>query len=240
MGRTHDSEPAGNVIDFGIMRTLFFDIDGTLLVSHGAGSIALRRAVEIEFGLSDFSAEDIEFGGRTDVDLVGQILTVCELPNTPENSGRLRRSYSGLLRQSLREVGGNVLPGVFQLLQTLTPMEHLNLAVLTGNYPETARMKLEAFDLMDFFNWVVGGDLDLHRNDMARRALQLLQRQHPNADDVMVIGDTVNDVRCAHAIGAKCLAVCTGSGARRDLEKAGADKIVETLEDASVLSFLGD
>lgn len=119
-------------------------------------------------------------------------------------------------------------------------MADLNVAVMTGNYPETARMKLEAFELMDFFTWVVGGDLDAHRDDMARRAYQQLQRKYPETDehDVIVIGDTANDVRCAHAIGARCLAVCTGSGKREELEQAGADKIVETLEDESVFTFL--
>lgn len=222
------------------MRTLFFDIDGTLLITHGAGSIALERAMQSEFGINDFSTETIQFGGRTDFDLVRQILTVAEIPKTTENLGRLRTTYSGLLRQTLKSVGGTLLPGVEPLLKELMTVSRLDLAVMTGNYPETARMKLEAFELAEYFSWVIGGDLDADRSDMARRAARQLQRRSEATHDMIVIGDTPNDVRCAHAINARCLAVCTGSATRQELQEANADLIVESLTDDGVLEYLSN
>lgn len=222
------------------MRTLFFDIDGTLLVTQSAGSGALVQAIREEFSVSDVPVDGVRFGGRTDRDLIRELLVVSQIDPSPENQGRLRRRYAMALRGVLRSVGGNVLPGVPDLLRSLSALPHLSLAVMTGNFPETARMKLETFRLIDFFPWVVGGDLDAVRCDMARRAVDQLARRRGDAarGDVIVIGDTPNDVRCAHTVGARCLAVCTGSASREELESAGADRIVNDLTDAAALEYL--
>jgi phosphoglycolate phosphatase len=222
------------------MRTLLFDIDGTLIVTRRAGSGALARAMQEEFGVTDAPLDRIRFGGRTDRDLVREVLEASEIEPTATNQGRLRRRYSGLLREFLRTVEGQVLPGVNELLQSLSIMPHLSLAVMTGNFPETARIKLETFRLVDFFPLVIGGDLDSVRCDLARRAADQLVRRHGDTarDDLIVIGDTPSDVRCAHTIGARCLAVCTGSATREELEVAQADHIVGDLRDASVFEYL--
>lgn len=222
------------------MRTLFFDIDGTLLVTENAGSGALIRAIEAEFGVVDFSIGQIRFGGRTDRDLVREILVSANVEPSPENQGRLRRRYCWALREDLRTVRGQVLPGVVELLRELASLRQVALAVMTGNFPETARMKLETFKLIDFFPWVIGGDLDAVRCDMARRAADQLVRRVGAAarDDMIVIGDTPNDVKCAHSMGARCLAVCTGSASQEELQAAGADHIVSDLTAAAALEFL--
>lgn len=223
------------------MRTLFFDIDGTLLVTQSAGGNALAKAMRDEFGLEDFPLDQIRFGGRTDRDLVREILEVARIEPTPLNQGRLRRRYCHSLRESLPSVTGSVLPGVMDLLNSLSRLPTVSLAVMTGNFPETARLKLELFRLMDYFPWVVGGDLDAVRCDMARRAAdQLARRLGESArEDMIVIGDTPNDVRCAHTIGARCLAVCTGSASRDELQVAGADHIVADLTEPGVFEYLG-
>ena len=222
------------------MRTLFFDIDGTLLITQSAGSGALVQAMRVEFGVTDVPVDGIQFGGRTDRDLVREFLHTVGIEPSPENQGRLRRRYSVTLRGLLPNVSGQVLPGVLDLLQALSTLPNLSLSVMTGNFPETARLKLEAFRLIDFFPWVVGGDLDAVRCDMARRAADQLVRRRGEAarNDMIVIGDTPNDVRCAHTIGAKCLAVCTGTASRDELEVAGADRIVDDLTDRSALEYL--
>ena len=101
------------------MRTLFFDIDGTLLVTQSAGGNALAEAMRNEFGLEHFPLEQIRFGGRTDRDLVREILEVAGIEASAVNQGRLRRSYCHSLRESLPSVTGSVLPGVKDLLGAL-------------------------------------------------------------------------------------------------------------------------
>jgi phosphoglycolate phosphatase-like HAD superfamily hydrolase len=58
--------------------------------------------------------------------------------------------------------------------------------------------------------------------------------------DVIVIGDTVRDVECAHKNGGVCIAVTTGGATREQLEAAHADVVLDTLEDLdTVLRFVG-
>ena len=47
----------------------------------------------------------------------------------------------------------------------------------------------------------------------------------------IVIGDTPRDIACAHAHGARCLAVATGDYSVDALRSAGADVVFEDLSD---------
>jgi phosphoglycolate phosphatase-like HAD superfamily hydrolase len=51
-------------------------------------------------------------------------------------------------------------------------------------------------------------------------------------EETVVIGDTPKDIACAHAIGARCLAVATGSFTAAALAAHGADHVVESLDQA--------
>jgi phosphoglycolate phosphatase-like HAD superfamily hydrolase len=59
------------------------------------------------------------------------------------------------------------------------------------------------------------------------------------ADEVIIIGDTVKDVACAQAFGARCLAVATGVHGRTGLVESGAWVMLDDLRDtARVMSLL--
>ena len=66
-----------------------------------------------------------------------------------------------------------------------------------------------------------------------RRATDRTGRTY-RSEEVLVIGDTVLDVDCAHANGMKVLAVATGTTDGRTLAESGADRVVETLEQVTV------
>ena len=92
------------------MRTLFFDIDGTLLITHRAGSGALEKAIGAEFDLPVIDM-DINFGGSTDRYLVGEILKRNGLPTDDETQGRVRRRYASMLQGVLHKKGGERFAG---------------------------------------------------------------------------------------------------------------------------------
>jgi phosphoglycolate phosphatase len=106
------------------------------------------------------------------------------------------------------------------------------LGLLTGNGLRTAHVKLELAGL-DRSRFDVGGYGDEHpdRDELARLALRRAEEGSGQRFEVVVIGDTPNDIRAARAIAARAVAVTTGHYTRAQLEEAGADVVVDTLAD---------
>ncbi len=213
------------------MRTLLFDIDGTLIDAGGAGRLAMDQAFR-----EAFSAEPsrrIDFGGRTDRSLLSEMLAVHDIEVTGRNFGRLRDAFTECLVPSLRRSTGRVLPGVELLLRCLSDQPGVRLWCMTGNLAETADRKLRHFELHPYFEQIIGGDHDMHRSDLARRAKSYLASRHGenSSENVVVIGDTVADIQCARAIGAKVVACCTGCHSRATLAAALPCELVDDLSD---------
>jgi phosphoglycolate phosphatase len=218
------------------MRTLLFDIDGTLLLTNNSGSGALKQALEEEFGLAD-SCVDLNFSGRTDRSILVELLEKNSIDPSPENQRRLEQRYVDHLPQTLADYGGWLLPGVASLLAQIAESTQVRCCVMTGNLISTARVKLNYFNLLGHFQNVFGGDHDVHRNDLARRAASELTDLYGEGatDDLIVIGDTVADILCGHAIGAKVIAVATGSEDSEALSQHGPHAVVHDLSDTPAI-----
>jgi phosphoglycolate phosphatase-like HAD superfamily hydrolase len=139
---------------------------------------------------------------------------------------------------------GRVLPGVRPLLDALAERNDRTLALLTGNFEESARLKLEQFDLWRYFVCGAFGGDAADRNGLVPVALQRsVSRGHfcAEAARVVVVGDTPYDVACASAAGARSIAVATGSASVEQLREAGADVVFADLADtAAVLGAIDD
>jgi phosphoglycolate phosphatase-like HAD superfamily hydrolase len=219
------------------MDVLLFDIDGTLLVSGGAGKAALEAALAAEFGITELRGQ-VAFSGRTDRAIIRDLFALHDVADTPANLRRVLTAYLGHLPASLHRHPGRVLPGIAVLLEQLTVRPGVALGLLTGNVREGARLKLGHYGLTHHFAFGGYGDDHLERDDVAHEALAAVHR-HLNGSalprQVWVIGDTPLDVRCARAIGARAAAVATGWHSRDELATAGPDLLLADLADPSPL-----
>jgi phosphoglycolate phosphatase-like HAD superfamily hydrolase len=137
---------------------------------------------------------------------------------------------------ALRHGPSGVLPGVRELLAAIGARADCFPALLTGNCEQGARIKLEHFDLWKFFRCGAYGDEVADRNHLVDVALQRAAAcgaPEVRRDDVVVVGDTVLDVACAKAAGARCVAVATGTADAGTLTCAGADLVMSDLSDTS-------
>lgn len=217
------------------MNVYLFDIDGTLLSSGGAGKAALEEGLADEFGIRG-TIEHLTLSGRTDRAIVRDLLRMSGLEETEETRGRLFTAYLRHLPGCLHRSHGQVLPGVLELLELLQEREHTAVGLLTGNIRAGAKIKLGHFGLVDHFAFGGYGDEHHERDEVAREALRVIQREVSEAIDprrIWVIGDTPYDVRCARAIGAKAVAVTTGWHDRVELAACGPDVLLEDLRDPS-------
>jgi phosphoglycolate phosphatase len=226
-------------------RLVLFDIDGTLVLTGGAGKRAMDRAFEDAFGVPDAFA-DVAMAGRTDRFLIERGLERWSLPITADALARFRACYLTHLAGTLHEPGNGrkgMMPGVPSLLDALDARPHVQTALLTGNYEHGARLKLEHFGLWDRFAWGAFGDDHADRDALARAAVAAAPARGVRlADpaDAVVIGDTPFDIACARAAGARVVAVATGGHGLDELRGLEPDLAVESLDDLDrVLSLVG-
>jgi phosphoglycolate phosphatase-like HAD superfamily hydrolase len=191
---------------------VFWDIDGTLISTDGAGRRAWERAATEVLGQRDAFA-DLETAGSSDAEIA---MAVCRAADVDEAecAPRLLEAVQRALPRELRVGIGRVLANVRENLEALSARDDVVNMLLTGNVAANGRFKLERFDLWRFFG--AGGAFSVAGTDragIARRARTLAIEhagQEVAGEQMVVIGDTPHDIACGKAIGARTIAVATG------------------------------
>ena len=226
------------------MKLILFDVDGTLLLTGGAGSRAMTRAfAEVFFVPKAF--DGIPMAGRTDPLIVLDALARAGLRSDAAQLSHFRAQYRANLVEELKvpHPHKRLMPGVRALLDALRQREDVVLALLTGNYSDTAKLKLDHFGLWDFFSVGAFGDDATDRNQLVPVAVaRAMAAGAPpfHQRNVLVVGDTPLDVACALAAGARPIGVATGGCAAEVLRKSGAEAVLEDLSDAATFLDLLD
>jgi phosphoglycolate phosphatase-like HAD superfamily hydrolase len=185
--------------------------------------------------------DDVKLGGKTDPMILREGLEVIGRAYDAALVEQILERYLERLEAEVaRSPGYHVFDGV------LTILDHahaLNAAVGlgTGNVERGAQVKLARGALNDRFAFGGFGSDAEDRTELIRAGAErgAARLGRPLSEcRVIVIGDTPRDVRAAHGIGAVCLAVATGGYDVSALQKAGADLVVERLDDPRALAFL--
>jgi len=215
---------------------LLFDIDGTLIDTGGKGMAALRKtAIEI-FGNE---GPPLDLAGSTDLGILDNLHAHFGSAPCAERTHRFFETYHIHLEDSLSSnpAEGRVLDGVVELMQDIAQAPHAKPALLTGNTMQGAWIKLRHYRLDHHFAFGAYGSDRADRNLLGRIALERALAHTGRAygpERTLVIGDTPKDIACAHAVGAKCLAVATGQFSEDQLVAAGADWVVCSLREISL------
>jgi phosphoglycolate phosphatase-like HAD superfamily hydrolase len=226
------SRPANRYAGGPMVKLVFFDIDGTLVHTGGAGIKAFAKVFATEFNVAN-GVERIKFAGRTDVSLVREFFALNRIEAAAGNFQRFFERYVFWLDQILRHSETTACPGVWEFIYDLRQLPHPPvLGLLTGNIRLGAEIKLRHFDLWKEF--ATGGFADDHEDrdqiaHAARRRGECLLGGNLRGDEVLVIGDTPLDIRCGRAIGAKVLAVATGGAQLKELQEHRPDWAVADL-----------
>jgi phosphoglycolate phosphatase-like HAD superfamily hydrolase len=227
------------------MYLILFDIDGTLTLTGGAGMRAMNRACADVVG-HDAALNGVALAGRTDWIILDDILRNAGRTLDATLLDQLRRRYVAHLAEEIQLPGTGVkdmMPGIRPLLDALQRREDVALGLLTGNFLEGARIKLEYFDLWKYFPCGAFGGDSANRNDLVPVAIRRA-RECGIADvqpsDVLVVGDTPHDVACARVAGATPVAVATGGYSVEQLRETGAEIVFRDLSDTAAFLELLD
>ena len=221
------------------MKLVLFDIDGTIMLSAGAGGRAVRRALIEVFGAP--GPDKHRFDGKTDPQIVRELMSIegHEDAYIEARMPPLFERYLAYLHEELQvsaATGGiRIMPGIFELLDALEARDDAVLGLLTGNLVEGARAKLSAagIDPSRFRVGAYGSDHEIRGELPAvaqRRARDELGLSF-SGRDIVVIGDTPADLQCGVAIGCRAIGVATGMYSLEDLLSHGPAAVFADLAD---------
>jgi phosphoglycolate phosphatase len=215
------------------IRAVLFDIDGTLLVTGGAGGAAWQRAFEQLYGVEANVAERTD-AGMTDPQIAEIVFReVLGRDGTPEERAQAIGCYLRYLPATVAASEAyRVMPGVEELLDRLIDSGTL-LGLVTGNIEAAAHIKLARAGLNRFFSCGGYGSDSADRAKLTRAALrraELVSGGTIDDDACIAVGDTPRDVRAGHGAGIAVVGVATGRYSVEELREAGADWALETLE----------
>ncbi|HEY6828871.1 MAG TPA: HAD family hydrolase [Gemmatimonadaceae bacterium] len=221
------------------MKLVLFDIDGTIMLSAGAGGRAVRRALVEVFGGA--GPEKHRFDGKTDPQIVREMMSIAghAHEHIDARMPALFERYLAYLNDELRlsaAAGGiRVMPGIFDLLDALEARDDVVLGLLTGNLAQGARAKLNAagIDPNRFRVGAYGSDHEVRGELPAvaqRRAREELGLSF-SGRDMVVIGDTPADLQCGLAIGCRAIGVATGMYSLDDLQQHRPAAVFSNLAD---------
>jgi phosphoglycolate phosphatase len=209
-----------------VIRAVLFDIDGTLLVTGGAGGAAWQRAFEELHGVEANVADHTD-AGMTDPEIVGIVFReVVGREGTPEERSRAIGCYLKHLPDTVAESAGyRTMPGVEELLDRLIDAGVL-LGLVTGNIEAAAHIKLARANLNRFFSFGGYGSDSPDRTELTRAALRrggLVSGGALPDGGCIAVGDTPRDVRAGNGAGLRVVGVATGRYTVEQLREAGAE-----------------
>jgi phosphoglycolate phosphatase len=211
---------------------ILFDIDGTLIITGGAGATSWRLAFDELYGIPADIGEFTD-AGMTDPD-VGRRTFAAVLDREPSRAefARLLERRLYYLHQTVADSDHyRVLDGAEELLTKLIDEGRL-LGLVTGNLEAAAHVKLHRANLNRFFSFGGYGSDSTDRGELTRIALtraSVVYGEPLSPDECVVVGDTLHDVESAHAAGMACIGVANDKFSADQLRVGGADYVIASL-----------
>jgi phosphoglycolate phosphatase len=216
------------------IRIVLFDIDGTLLVTGGAGAVAWQRAFHELYGV-DADIEEHTHAGMTDPEIAEIVFReVVGRDGSDAERAQAIGVYLSHLADAVKESSGyRVMPGIEELLPKLVE-RGLLLGIVTGNIEAAAHIKLARADLNRFFAFGGYGSDSRDRTELTRKALEraaAVAGSPPDPATAIAVGDTPRDVKAGHGAGIGVVGVATGAYTVEELREAGADWPISDVTD---------
>ncbi len=214
---------------------LLFDIDGTLLLTGGAGKIAFEKAFEELFEIPN-AWGNLDPHGKTDPAIFDEVAkrTLGRLLSPGEFDLLMERYEDIFEEEILQSPRFELMPGVIEILEHLSRDPGLFLALATGNFERAGRLKLKRGAIEHYFHTGGFGNDAREREEILYAAVaysEELARKSFEKSRVFVIGDTEYDIAAAKKAGLRSIAVLTNGRTREHFESDPPDHILRDLTD---------
>jgi HAD superfamily hydrolase (TIGR01549 family) len=119
-----------------------------------------------------------------------------------------------------------LIPGVKEMLERLAP--HYPMAVVSARDDRSTRIFLDQFGLTPFFKVIVTAVSAAHTKPFPDPIYFAAEKMSVKPGACLMIGDTTVDIRAGKNAGCQTVGVLCGFGEREELERKGADVILES------------
>ncbi|MBE6661687.1 MAG: HAD family hydrolase [Ruminococcaceae bacterium] len=206
------------------MKNIFFDLDGTLT------DPAQGITNSVAYALSKFG---IEVADRSELyRFIGPPLVPAFMEYYGFSKEDAERALV-LYREYFAPTGifeNAVIEGIPEMLSALKASGK-RLFVATSKPEEFAKRILEHFALDGYFDGIYGSTMDETRNTKDAVIAYALIESGADKDDTVMVGDRHHDIDGAKKNAMRSVGVLFGYGSREELTQAGADAIVETVDE---------
>ncbi len=202
------------------IKTIIFDLDGTLIDSS-AGVIAATNFALESLGIAPRSDDEIKkfIGYPLDV----MFPAFCDAPLK-----ELKAKFQEKARES-------VVPSAVPLerVEETLPLIHqagFSMGIATTKFSLHTRLTVEKFGWQKYFRALVSGDEVARVKPAPDIILLALERLGANPATSVMVGDTINDIKAAHDAGIKAVAVRSPFG-ENEFTKCKPDLLLDTFFD---------
>lgn len=211
-----------------------FDIDGTLLNVDKNFMKPLMKDILSSLSIDPSITDGMKYSGRTDSAIFREMLG--EKNDDIELYSTLKASYIREFTRNLRSSHISIIKGAVEAVEYLVE-QGASIGLCTGNYEETANIKLKRAGIGHLFSFGAFGCKYTDRNLLPAEAEKKfigLSGKRIDKRNFIVIGDTPKDIECAKSFGATSVAVATGDYQISELLKCDPDLALETLQSPEI------
>ena len=204
---------------------ILFDLDGTLSDPKEGITKSFQYALEY-FGIKVENLDELE-------PVIGPPLKASFMNFyglTEEEAVVAIAKY----RERFGKIGlyeNEIYPGIKELLKELAEQGY-QIAIASSKPTEYVEQICEYFQIKDYFHHIIGSFMDgrrVEKEEVVEEAIA--QFGNISKDEIIMVGDRKFDVIGAHERGLKAIGVTYGYGGREELTEAGADVLVDNVEE---------
>ncbi len=211
---------------------ILFDIDKTLIKSSTGHRASFADAFKKVYGV-DTNIGIINPSGMTDQQIIIEVLKKNGVAEEAIKAkiGECMGAMADFYKENSEKDEVILLNNVRETLNILDKKGHV-LGLVTGNLEPIAWSKLRKAGIEKFFQVGGFGSDDIDRTNLVKLAIKrAVDKFHIQPGNVFLVGDAPQDMNAGKEADVKIIGVTTGIYTKEELEKAGADCIIENLEE---------
>ena len=180
------------------IRCIVFDMDGTLAETNQLIYDSFNYIAQKYAGRTYTVPEIIAMFGPPEEDALLNIVA-------PEQIDTVMKDYLSFYRKHHNQLA-RIYPGIENILCSIKEHGRM-LALFTGKGTPTATITLQEFYIEQYFDYVVTGNDVVKYKPSSEGLFKIMKHFSLQPDEMLMVGDSVSDVKAAHEAGVKIAAV---------------------------------